>query len=145
MHALSTHLLRHRHSLVAWIDSLGTFSPALLAEIVAQRLKEGGDKETTVESVLDRVQIMRVFDMHGVIEALDELKQSHASRRRVVQDSEGEESDDDDVEVQKDEGDADFGGVRMLVVDTINQPVSALMNKGQLQGLKMVSVWKNDT
>lgn len=92
----------------------------------------------SVESVLDRVQIMRVFDMYGVIEAMDELKQCHEDRRKerdrsalVIVDSEGEESDE---EVPQSEQVEDFGGVRVLVVDTISQPISSLMNKGQPQG-----------
>jgi hypothetical protein len=136
MHALTTHLLAHPESQAAWVDSLGTFSPALLQRIVADRAQ--GMVEVSVGSVLDRVQIMRVFDMYGVIEAMDELKQGHEDRwrerersTRIIVDSEDEESDE---EVPQKEQAADFGGVRVLVVDTISQPIASLMNKGQPQG-----------
>ncbi|RPA88983.1 hypothetical protein L873DRAFT_1849521 [Choiromyces venosus 120613-1] len=130
MHALTTNLLLHRTSSAAWIDTLGTFSPNLLQQVVSSRTNN--DTKTT-SNVLDRVQIMRVFNIHGLIEAIDELRTGHLDRekrQRVVNDSQDEASETED---EKEPPLEPFDGTRVIIIDTISQPITALMTTGPLQ------------
>ncbi|CUS12841.1 unnamed protein product, partial [Tuber aestivum] len=127
MHSLTTHLLLHCNSSAAWVDTLGTFSPSLLQQVVSSRTNN--DSKTT-SSILDRVQIMRVFDIHGLIEAVDELRTGHLDRerhQRVVNDSEDEASEEEELPPEP------FNGTRAIVIDTISQPITSLMTAGPLQ------------
>ncbi|PUU80479.1 hypothetical protein B9Z19DRAFT_1079489 [Tuber borchii] len=138
MHALTTHLLLHFNSSAAWVDTLGTFSPSLLQQVVSSRTSN--DSKTT-SNVLDRVQIMRVFDIHGLMEAIDELRTGHLDRekrQRVINDSEDEASEEEEPPPEP------FNGTRVIVIDTISQPITTLMTTGPLQAqARMVGVTRS--
>ena len=98
-HAIASHLLTHKLSEIALIDTTGSFSPIRLQNILAYRLeakiqhnsyqesgymyekralalehsKEAMIKEAT--SMLDRVKVMRVFDFAGLVEAVSEVNE----------------------------------------------------------------------
>ena len=98
-HAIASHLLTHKLSEVAFIDTTGSFSPLRLRNVFAYRLEakiqhnsyqESGymyekrtsrlenSKEEMAEeatSMLDRVKVMRVFDFAGVVEAISEVNE----------------------------------------------------------------------
>lgn len=59
-----------------WVDTEGLFSAAKLGEVIAGKIEDAGEtgKETTMGSVLDRVTIYRVVDMHELFEVLEEVK-----------------------------------------------------------------------
>lgn len=127
MHALTTHLLLHSNSSAAWVDTLGTFSPNLLQQVVSSRTSN--DSRIT-SNLLDRVQIMRVFDIHGLVEVIDELRTGHLDRekrQRVINDSEDEASEEEEPPPEP------FNGTRVIVIDTISQPITTLMTTGPLQ------------
>ncbi|KAG0635068.1 P-loop containing nucleoside triphosphate hydrolase protein [Tuber brumale] len=138
MHALVTHLLLHYNSSAAWVDTLGTFSPSLLQQVVSSRTN---NDSKTISSVLDRVQIMRVFNIHGLIEAVDELRTTHLDRekhQRVVNDSKDEASEEEEPPPEP------FDGTRVIVIDTISQPITALMTTGPLQAqARMVGITRS--
>ncbi|PWW74443.1 hypothetical protein C7212DRAFT_365023 [Tuber magnatum] len=138
MHALTTHLLAHCNSSAAWVDTLGTFSPSLLQQVVSSRTNN--DTKTT-SNILDRVQIMRVFNIHGLIEAIDELRTGHLDRerhQRVVNDSEDEASEEEGDPLEP------FDGTRAIVIDTISQPMTSIMTAGPLQAqARMVGVTRS--
>jgi RecA/RadA recombinase len=81
-----------------YIDTLGTYNPSLLQSLSAQYPSD--------DNVLDRIHLMRAFDMVTLIEACESIK---ASLSHLVP-------------------------IELLVIDTIANPISLLMNKGQLQG-----------
>ncbi|KAI9812153.1 MAG: hypothetical protein M1827_004819 [Pycnora praestabilis] len=94
LHVLTTHLLAHPESQVAVIDTTGSFSPFRMYDVVLARLlkeqevkeralggtkvvggQEGEDLRRKAEEMLDRVQVMRVFDFYGVIDAVGEIRE----------------------------------------------------------------------
>lgn len=132
MHAVVTHLISYPEAQAVWIDTEGEFSPALLKEVIILRLLPS-EACITVESILDRVQIMRVLGIQGVAEVVDELEQTYKEKdaERALQKlsnySEGQEGDKEHPKLAKgdDEGPGDPG---IVVVDTIYQPLSELMD-----------------
>lgn len=132
MHAVVTHLISHPEAQAAWIDTEGKFSAALLQEVIIHRLLPSREC-ITVESVLDRVQIMRVLDIQGIAEVVDELKQTYRDKdaERALQElningGKGQESDDEcSITAEKV---PDGCGIGVVVVDTIYQPLSELMD-----------------
>lgn len=125
-------------------------------------------KETMIEeatSMLDRVKVMRVFDLAGVVEAISEVNglteeiapkfETPAvvvfKKRRVeIGDSE-EELDDEDEELQAEpwresvnlhdsQGiEPHSGPIGMIIIDTITNVVSTMMAKSQTQGQALLA------
>ncbi|KAL0632970.1 hypothetical protein Q9L58_008128 [Maublancomyces gigas] len=132
MHAVVTHLISYPEAQAVWIDTEGEFSPALLKEVIILRLLPS-ETCITVESILDRVQIMRVLDIQGISEVVDELEQTYKEKdaERVLQKlsnySGGQEGDKEHP--MPAEGDSKgLGDPGIVVVDTIYQPLSELMD-----------------
>ena len=82
-----------------YIDTLGTYSPSLPQSL----LHHYPSAEPTL---LNRMRLMRAFDMVNLIEACEKIKESLSQ----------------------------LVPIELLVIDTIANPISLLMNKGQLQG-----------
>lgn len=124
MHAVVTHLISHPEAQAAWIDTEGGFSAALLQEVIILRLPPS-KACITVESILDRVQIMRVLDIQGIAEVVDELKQTYKDK----DDKRGQTSDKEyPITATEDREELDHRGIGVVVVDTIYQPLSELMD-----------------
>ncbi|KAI9883676.1 MAG: hypothetical protein M1823_004558 [Watsoniomyces obsoletus] len=122
---------------VAIIDTTGSFSPLMLRDVIISRLtkkkKPSHDEKDAFENnqeedelmmrramrLLDRVRIMRVFDLEGVVEAVEELRidlemgwREDAERREAgmgmgmgmygVEESLGDENEDDGVRLRDD-------------------------------------------
>jgi len=186
MHAVTSHLLANPNGQVAWIDTTNTFSAALLLKVVQNRLLqqevsgEAGDAhefyeprkgskntkrnpaiDKKAENLLGRVQVMRVFDIYGVLEALEEVqtgfKEVDRAReeagnarqeKNIVLDSQGYDDEDilEPVEVVGFNGNSNnddqrqntdpaaITGVGVIVVNSISIPVKLLMEKGESQG-----------
>lgn len=97
----------------------------------------------TVESILDRVQIIRVFDVHGLVEVVEELTQGYKTREQerkrekalkksVIGDSQ-EDSDNGSLEEPRSEGKEgeeieDHRDIGVVVIDTIDQSLSEIRN-----------------
>ena len=119
-------------------------------------------------SMLDRVKVMRIFDVAGLVEAVSEIaelcedvaviwpegEEPRIVGPRTVADSEDESGTDDNVDIgdleSKEEthrpgsGDAGMlsamnGKIGMLIIDTIATVFGPLMTKGQVQGTVSVS------
>lgn len=110
--------------------------------------------------MLDRVKVMRVFDLAGVIEAISEARElcerrNYCGQERgnvvtcVQRSEEVANSEDEEEEVsisdavrelgpEKELVSAD-GSLVMIVVDNITNVVSATMSKNQTEGLKSFS------
>jgi hypothetical protein len=73
---VASHLLSSTSD-AAIIDANGTFDVVKLHRILLQRLQQSGDTESpAADSLLDRVRIMRAFDLEGVREAIGEIQAS---------------------------------------------------------------------
>jgi RecA/RadA recombinase len=81
-----------------YIDTLGTFNPALLGSLLSHY--------STDTSILDRIHLMTAFSMADLLDACEKIKNSI---------SEG-------------------SPIQFIVIDTITNPLSLELNKGQLQG-----------
>lgn len=167
-----SHLLRFSSSQVAIIDTTGSFLPVRLRDVLVFRLKARHQRQSYRQSgyvyektslptgsfveeataMLDRVKVMRAFDLAGVIEAVSEVGQmteraSQASvnkikeRRQEIGDSE-DESDADEKDLvteplssdRKQATDHDNGQIGMIIIDTIANVVSSLISKSQTTG-----------
>ncbi|KAL8784082.1 MAG: hypothetical protein Q9195_009191 [Heterodermia aff. obscurata] len=128
-HAIASYLLSSPKGEVAFIDTSSTFSPVRLRDVLALRLrvqrqrttfqqsgyvytKQPAGSEPVAEelveeatSMLDRVKLMRVFDVAGLVEAVGEITESCEQvaefsfetkdlRRGVVADSQDDLSED---------------------------------------------------
>lgn len=180
---MASYLLSTPKGEVAIIDTSGTFSPVRLRDVIALRLRtqqqrtkyqqsgyvyakvatdpepvgEGFVSEAT--SMLNRVKVMRIFDVAGLTEAVGEIAEiceqapsvpveNGPSRRAVVVDSEDDLSEDDSCAEGFDTGgEAEplvsqhdnmmpswDGKIGMIIVDTIASILGPLMGKSQIQG-----------
>lgn len=170
---------------VVIIDTNGSFSPLRLRDVFVYRLRARAQREAVLRQsgyvyqnpgpservpedglmaeatkFLDRVRVMRVFDLAGVAEAVGEVSEIMdrsrsprvegpqegltPPRRRSaeVEDSEEELDAEDECRVEV-TGNADtrmtFPGasevpIGMVIIDTIANVVSSLVNKSQTQG-----------
>ena len=129
----------------------------------------GKSQEAVAEkatSMLDRVKVMRVFDLAGAVEAIGEIKElmmeervrkvekppvvGFAKRKGEIGDSE-EELDEEDGESQAEPGresvnlsdlqniEPHSGPIGMVIFDTITNVVSAMMAKSQVQGQALLA------
>ncbi|BFZ63816.1 hypothetical protein YB2330_004948 [Saitoella coloradoensis] len=118
-HLLATHILTHLTSSVAYIDTQGTLDPARLANIIQHRLHahqlqlEHPNPNLTMDGLLDRVKIMRAFDILGILSAIEEIRSSNTS------------SPQDAAETKV---------VDFLIIDTISTPLSLALTKSQAAG-----------
>lgn len=172
---------------MAIIDTKGTFSPVRLRDVLAARLRDRRQRATYQEagyvyekrlsvqpsmeedlvgeatSILDRVKVMRVFDVAGLVEAVGEIAETcdnlaniaiqnevlRETARRIVADSEAESEEDDQAtpyslgtKGREHSSDPECygklsaidGKIGMLVIDTITTIFGPLMTKSQVQG-----------
>lgn len=175
-HAITSHLLATSTGEVAFVDTTGAFSPLRLQNILVSRLARRGVEARHTESVhdgvpadlvpeweeyksqatrlLDRVQVMRVFDFAGVVEAVGEvgrmwdmgdeemMKRENLEieeRNRVIEDSQDEDesfdrSDGVDLDDLAEDANIQRGQVGMFVVDTIANVVSSMVLKNRDDG-----------
>ena len=155
------------------------FSPLRLRDILALRLraqrqrtrhqqsgyvyaKQPADSEPVTEELaqestllLDRVKLMRVFDVAGLVEAVGEIAESCESvaevsvetgslRREVIADSQDDLSEDAGSEgldtkepaerLALKHNDTRYGKVGMVIIDTVADIFGPLMAKSQVQG-----------
>ncbi|KAK7705490.1 hypothetical protein SLS57_010024 [Botryosphaeria dothidea] len=91
---LVTHLLSSTTSQAVLIDATGTLDVLRLYNTVMSRLRrlpDGSnttkeeDKEAAAAEILDRVKIMRVFDVLGMVEAVSEIRENLESQQRGLE------------------------------------------------------------
>ncbi|TKA74815.1 hypothetical protein B0A49_02606 [Cryomyces minteri] len=85
LHVLTTHLLASLTSHATVIDTTGAFDVLRLQRVAAQRLEAADgrpnnanvhvDVGPSVNQMLERVKIMRVFDFVGLVEAIGEVRE----------------------------------------------------------------------
>ena len=119
-----------------------------------------GDEEILQEanSTLDRVKVMRVFDLAGVAEAVGEVtamveRTSPTADPRVdvpvvpeepkeIGDSEDDSMDGDSIEIEpraQNKPSTTASRVSMIIVDTMTNVVSSTVSKNQLQGQALLA------
>ena len=182
-HAMASHLLTYNLGEVAFIDTTGSFSPLRLRNVLAYRLEakiqrnnyqESGymyEKRTSAlenskkaivdqaTSMLDRVKVMRVFDLAGGVEAISEVNERMEETTQEFEKpplvAVGKSSDEiGDSEEEPDEEDEGLRGsgphshphshphsgpTGMIIFDTITNVVSAMMAKSQVQGQALLA------
>ncbi|KAI9796952.1 MAG: hypothetical protein M1833_005898 [Piccolia ochrophora] len=151
LHALTTLLLTDPRAEAAVVDTTGSFDVGRLRGVVMARVMvgAGGDgnaghsgeeRERIVGNVLDRVKIMRVWDMVGLMEAVGEVREglerrgSGKGRSEVVAGSQGEDEDEEMVEEEEEAVETLPERVGVIVIDTITNVVAPVMSKSQVQG-----------
>lgn len=112
--------------------------------------------EEQANRLLDRVKVMRVFDLTGVIEALEEVGQLWEKREERLRNIGDMHLEDGKKEVDECEDSLSVGGVEinvhqeqrriegssnepddqvgMFIVDTITNVVSSMVSRSQVQG-----------
>ena len=177
-------MLNSQESKIALIDTTGALPLARLRDVLVLRLHDQCTSEKgyrpadvkladfMVESdatddnltrmadlMLNRVKYMRVFDLAGIVEAVDEVSESwevHAQQtggnleggEKVIEDSEEEDdmsqdsSDEKDqiwkirhtAGIQKGKASAETNPIDMIVIDNIANVVNSVASKGHVQG-----------
>ncbi|ORY12493.1 hypothetical protein BCR34DRAFT_296971 [Clohesyomyces aquaticus] len=127
---LASHLLDHPTSTAAVIDTTGNLDVLRIYATLASRLRktppqqsdviDHADAEDIAAKILDRVKIMRVFDLEGIVEAVGEIREGldqvptppmnerledpprpteepKKISKTVIQDSEDEEDEEDEM------------------------------------------------
>ena len=176
-HAIASHLLSSQNGLAALVDTTGSFSPVRLRDVLIYRLEareqhewyqqsgfvyervaqSAGDRASLTEtatSLLDRVKVMRVFDVAGVVEAVGEVNEmiersktvfpptrdaNSASEKREVGDSEEEESDQGKSPIDQEASNTDNGRIGMLIVDSIVNIFGSIMSGSHVQGQALLT------
>ncbi|KAF2403615.1 P-loop containing nucleoside triphosphate hydrolase protein [Trichodelitschia bisporula] len=122
LHFIAKHLVSGREVQATVIDSVGTFDVFRLQEVVLSRLRDMGQHDETKQThtdagvttervpedeILDRVKLMRVFDIEGLLEALDELKTETESALDDLRKLRNDAATDKQLEIpdSEDEGD----------------------------------------
>lgn len=175
LHAAARHLVAHEKSEVAIIDTTGTFSPLRLRNVIFHYISQSPasasyqqsgyvyekvSEKATAESpeslrekatvMLDRVNVMRVFDFPGIVEAIGEVAERCGEYEPVQNDGNARTAgtavgapvvgNNDDAErgveetrtnVRKHSEPSIFGGIGMMIVDNISNVVSSMMSKNQ--------------
>ena len=177
LHTAARHLTAYEQSEVAVIDTMGTFSPLRLRNVIFHHISKSPASASYLESgyvyekvsanaiaesseslrekatgMLDRVNVMRVFDFPGVIEAIGEVSErcgeyerprSNGIERRAGRRSAGETCGTSDVgdgqgeaeelgdNTGKSIGSPALGDIGMIIIDNISNVVSSMMSKNQ--------------
>ena len=97
------------------MDSSGSFPGETLKELLQGR-------------ALDRAKITRVFDQIGIAEVIDELKNEHGQRGKEEESGGGEHGDTEVPYSRR------RCGVRLVIIDSITGPYTAMVSRNQLQG-----------
>ena len=154
------------------IDTTGSFSPLRLRDVIVERMGGGstdrGVRKKSREMVeeeamrmLDRVRIMRVFDLAGVLEAVSEIigiwevhERETAERREKVRRMEwgiassqdGEEEEESVKNLLRESGEEgremeeeEKGCITMIIIDNITNVVNAEISKSQVRGKLPIS------
>ncbi|KAI9774378.1 MAG: hypothetical protein M1840_004272 [Geoglossum simile] len=142
LHILTTHLLSSPVARVAIIDARGIHSPPyFLRDVVQARLSRDVEK---VEGVLERVMVMRVFDVWGLCEGVEEVGKGLRELRAApktgealeIADSECESADDYDNGGRADPSKSSSSDPpsALLLVDLLTPLFTALIQTSQTTG-----------
>lgn len=116
------------------MDTTGNFPGETLKEIIFAT----SPSQEVATSLLERAKITRVFDLQGLVETIDEIRDDHRTRQResnVVPDSEGESEDEEGDGGREVPYERTKRGVRLVVVDNVTLLYATMVNKSQLQGM----------
>lgn len=190
LHSIATYLIAEKDGEIALIDTNGSFAAVSLRDVISHHLenlsrqaryKQSGyvyekvpaaqsaaavrDFKSEATRMLCRVKVMRVFDFAGIVEAVDEVRESweksdnqqktpeageaaaesanlepQARLEREISDSQESATPESQeqghlIEPTPNEPPARPRGIKMLVVDNIANPVSSMMAKSTMQGM----------
>jgi len=163
VNTVATHLLLNKEADVGVIDTTGSFSPLLLRDVLRERswaqshasesyIKPGYSNEQ-IAPLLNRVKILRAFDLEGVKESIEEvfelwcrnLSFPHiAVIKPEVREIEIKSSQDEEDEIALEETTTGHGedakisitdtSPKMIIIDQLSNVVSRELGKDQVQG-----------
>jgi hypothetical protein len=150
-----TYILSSKNQDAAIIDTTGTFDVIRLHQSIIKRLQRigfPGDVEVEGERLLEKVRIVRVFDLFGIIEAVDEIREAYGTRRQpqsprsarkairsrlgVVPDSEDEDEDElPEIETnQSDQKELAAAKVGFVMIDNLASVMSPMLKTNHVHG-----------
>lgn len=131
MHTCAVQLLTNTGSEVAWIDFTVDFSINLFMKVIDSHLNTSVRTQShpSLSSILDRVKVYRVFDTDGLIEALDEIRDGH---KEILQERTSESTAHG---VAFKDNELRCCGVRLIVVNDINQKLSLQPQQNHISGM----------
>ncbi|KAH0542874.1 hypothetical protein FGG08_002734 [Glutinoglossum americanum] len=149
LHILATHLLSSPTARAAIIDTRGIHSPPyLLRDVMQARLSGDMGK---MEGVLERVQVMRVFDVWGLCEGVEEVgkgvrgegtwdEQRVDQKKEVLEiaDTEGEDSEFSDSDTKPTLHHTPLPPSTLLLIDLLTPPFTTLMQTSPSLALSLL-------
>jgi hypothetical protein len=151
---LVSHVLSTGKAEAIIVDSTGSFDVVRLHQIVISRLRAkdpSSNAESEAEVALQRVRIIRVFDFSGVVEAINEIRETldnhnrlskpsptsarRAAHRRlgIIPDSE-DEDDLEDSKVEIEDSEAQPSSIGFIVIDNITTVMNPLLKSNHVNG-----------
>jgi hypothetical protein len=151
---LVSHILSTSGAEAAIIDTTGAFDVVRLHQIVISRFRAKDpsiNAESEAEVALQKVRIIRVFDFFGVVEAINEIRETlddhdrlskpsptsarRAAHRRlgIIPDSEDEE-DPEDLEVEVEDSEAQPLSIGFIVIDNLTTVINPLLKSNHVNG-----------
>ncbi|KAI4753668.1 hypothetical protein E4T52_14208 [Aureobasidium sp. EXF-3400] len=141
---LITHLLTSTSHTATLIDASGNFDVLSLYRSLLSRLSKTNTNHEnnikTATAILDRVNIMRVFDFEGVVEGLNELIDGLVAKqipKNTIRDSQDEEEEvmlleNDTKEEKKQEEEQHPAG--MVLINNLSQVLGLLLKDNYARG-----------
>jgi hypothetical protein len=142
---LITHLLTSTSHTATLIDASGNFDVLSLYRSLLSRLSTTNtnheDNVKTATGILDRVNIMRVFDFEGVVEGLNELIDGLEGKhipKNTIRDSQEEEEEVmllEEAENPKKEKKEECQSAGMVLINNLSQVLGLLLKDNYAKGM----------
>jgi hypothetical protein len=131
IHAGADHVIRQPDTSVAIIDTTGSFPLPVVRDIILDKVSQTlpGDVGMSSEALqqnlaqcLARIEIMRCFDLVGLLEAIGEIRDKCEVRSTGPSEASPKET-------------SNHTTPRMLIVDNVANVVQAELSKDQVEGI----------
>ncbi|KAH0018747.1 hypothetical protein KCU78_g7043, partial [Aureobasidium melanogenum] len=146
LQVLITHLLASPTHTATLIDASGNFDVLNLYKNLLTRLaKTNTNHEENIKqatSILDRVKIMRVFDLEGVVEGLNELVDELEGKnipKNTIRDSQEEEEEEmilpeEEKEIKQEKKEQQEPAAGLILINNLSQVLGLLLKNNYAQG-----------
>ena len=157
-HTIYSHLRTHEAAEVVVIDTHGGFEAARLRDVFVGRLRAEPEPPEEADAravaLLDRIKFIRVFDVVGIAQAVQEVADGWAQRDReaeerrqseaarpgtmVILSSQDDEDEMDEIQASQPyepPPEASRGGTGMVIIDNIANHFGGELAKNTVQGI----------